>query len=74
MLTTCMAHTVWTLASLASLAFSNALVRLLLGLVTAYATRKALGPSAGSKADDRLRAHRLAVLRALLKRADPPRR
>lgn len=49
MLTTCMAHTVWTLASLASLAslaFSNALVRLLLGLVTAYATRKALGPSA----------------------------
>jgi hypothetical protein len=63
MLTTGMAHTAWALASVA---LGRTLVRLILGILAVHATRKALGPSAPSKAADRLRAHRLAVLRALL--------
>lgn len=64
MLTTQLAaHAAWVLASVA---VSGALVRLILALLAAHAARKALRPSAPSEAADRLRAHRLAVLRALL--------
>ena len=63
MLSTDMDHAAWALASVA---ISGSVVRLILGVLTAHAARKALGPSDGSKATDRLRAHRLAVLRALL--------
>ncbi|MDJ0460205.1 hypothetical protein [Streptomyces sp. H27-C3] len=63
MLTLTMGAAAWLLASVA---VSRALVRLILGVLTAHAARKALGPSAGSQSADRLRAHRLAVLRALL--------
>ncbi|MFC8127489.1 hypothetical protein [Streptomyces sp. NPDC057302] len=55
---------------LACAAASHALLRLLLGLLAAHATRKALSqsdvPQDGSEAAERLRAHRLAVLLTLL--------
>jgi hypothetical protein len=57
------AYASWVLASVA---VSGALVRLILAVLAADAARKALRASAESKAGDRLRAHRLAVLRALL--------
>lgn len=57
---------VWLLVSAASALVSGALVRLVLAALAVHATRKALSASAGSKSADRLRAHRLAVLRALL--------
>jgi hypothetical protein len=59
---------------LASVAVSGALVRLILAVLAAHAARKALRPSAESKAADRLRAHRLAVLHALLNGLRWPRR
>lgn len=62
------------MAAVASVVVSGALVRLILAVLAAHAARKALGPSAGSKAADRLRAHRLAVLRALLNGLRAPRR
>ncbi|SCK17984.1 hypothetical protein [Streptomyces sp. WMMB 322] len=58
----------------ASVVVSGALVRLILALVAAHAARKALGPVGGSGAADRLRAHRLAVLRAILNGLRKPRR
>ncbi|MEU6218543.1 hypothetical protein ABZ845_13640 [Streptomyces sp. NPDC047022] len=55
---------------LASAAASGAAVRLLLGILTVYAARKALGhadtPRDDPEAAERLRAHRRSVLRALL--------
>ncbi|MFE6163964.1 hypothetical protein ACFQ7F_34190 [Streptomyces sp. NPDC056486] len=58
------------LCLLACAAVSRALVRLLLGLLAAHATRKALSqsdmPQDESEAAERLRAHRLAVLLTLL--------
>jgi hypothetical protein len=63
MLSTDMDHAAWALASVA---ISSALVRLILGVLTVLATRKALSASDGSRTTDRLRAHRLAVLHALL--------
>lgn len=57
----------------AAVLISGALVRLILGVLAIHATRRALRPSGGSKAADRLRAHRLAVLRALLDSLKPPR-
>ncbi|MBT2511302.1 hypothetical protein J7I98_36895 [Streptomyces sp. ISL-98] len=63
MLTITMGAAAWLLASVA---VSGAVVRLILGVLAAYAARKALGPSTGSESADSLRAHRLAVLRALL--------
>ena len=59
---------------LASVVVSGALVGLILAVVAAHAARKALGPSADSTAADRLRAHRLAVLRAVLNGLRSPRR
>lgn len=59
---------------LASVLVSGALVRLILAVVAAHAARKALRPSGGSRAADRLRAHRLAVLRAVLNGLRAPRR
>lgn len=56
----------WLLVSVGSALVSGALVRLVLAALTVHAARKALSASAGSKSADRLRAHRLAVLRALL--------
>jgi hypothetical protein len=53
----------WVMLSIAA---SSAAVRLILAVLAAHAARKALGTSAESKAAERLRAHRLAVLRALL--------
>jgi hypothetical protein len=53
---------------LASIAVSSALVRLILGVLAAHATRKALSPSDPSES-----AHRLAVLRAILNQLRPPR-
>ncbi|MET9514522.1 hypothetical protein [Streptomyces sp. NPDC002994] len=70
MLTITMGAAAWLLASVA---VSSAVVRLMLALLAAYAARKALGPSTGSRSADRLRAHRLAVLRALLNGLRPPR-
>lgn len=67
------AHEVWFLLSAASVVVSGALVRLVLAVLAAHAARKALSPSAGSKAAERLRAHRLAVLRALLSGLRNPR-
>lgn len=57
---------VWLLLSAASVAVSGALVRLVLAALAVHAARKALSPSTGSKSAERLRAHRLAVLRTLL--------
>jgi len=51
---------------LACVAAGDALVRLILCALAAQATRRALGPSDATTEGDRLRAHRLAVLRALL--------
>ena len=65
MLTIDLGSAAWALAALAGL---NGLVRLLFGLLAAHAARKALDsptPSGGGAAE-RLGAHRLAVLRALL--------
>ncbi|MEV8314984.1 hypothetical protein AB0Q95_12480 [Streptomyces sp. NPDC059900] len=60
----------WALWLLACAAVSRALTRLLLGLLAAHATRKALSqsgvPQGEPKAAERLRAHRLAVLLTLL--------
>lgn len=57
----------WLLSCAAA---SRALVRLLLGLLAAHATRKALSqsdvPPDEPEAAERLRAHRLAVLLTLL--------
>lgn len=50
---------------LAAVAVSSAVVRLMLGVLAVHAVRKALRPSDASEPADR--AHRLAVLRALLK-------
>lgn len=62
---TCLAF--WLLACTAA---SRALLRLLLGLLAAHATRKALSqsdtPRDEPEAAERLRAHRLAVLLTLL--------
>ncbi|WP_314175175.1 hypothetical protein [Streptomyces winkii] len=74
MLTTQMAGDAVAAWVLASVVVSGALVRLILALVAAHAARKALGPSDESKAADRLRAHRLAVLRALINGLRAPRR
>ncbi|MEU6676355.1 hypothetical protein [Streptomyces sp. NPDC046853] len=67
MLTTCTGWALWLLACAAA---SRALTRLLLGLLAAHATRKALSqsdvPRGEPKAAERLRAHRLAVLLTLL--------
>ncbi|QPP08883.1 hypothetical protein G4Z16_23505 [Streptomyces bathyalis] len=73
MLTTQMtaADAVWVLAVVV---VSGALVRLILAVVAAHAAGKALEPSADSRAADRLRAHRLAVLRAVLNGLRTPRR
>ena len=54
---------------LASVAVSSALVRLILGVLTAHAARTALRSSNPSES-----AHRLAVLRALLNELKLPRR
>lgn len=62
MLPTDIDHAAWALASVA---ISNAAVRLILGVLTARATHMALRPD-DSSGHQRLRAHRLAVLRALL--------
>lgn len=75
-----MGHAAWALVSAASVAsaayvaFSGALARLILTVLAAHAARKALRPSGDSKAAERLRAHRLAVLRALLNVLAAPRR
>jgi hypothetical protein len=53
---------------------SKALVRLVLALLAAHAARKALRSSPASMAADRLRAHRLAVLRVLVNGLKFPRR
>lgn len=66
MLTHTMGAAAWVMASVA---VSSALVRLILGLLTAHATRTALRPS-----DPAESAHRLAVLRALLHGLKPRRR
>ncbi|MEW2396714.1 hypothetical protein [Streptomyces sp. NPDC046862] len=58
----------------AAVALTSGLVRLILGVLAAHAARKALSPSDTSEAADRLRAHRLAVLRALLNGLKRPRR
>lgn len=50
----------------AFVAVGGVLVQVILAVLTVHAARKALRPSAGSKAADRLRAHHLAVLRELL--------
>lgn len=60
--------------ALACVAVCNTVVRLVLGVLAARLARRALGPSADSPAADRLRAHRLAVLRALLAGWRDPRR
>lgn len=79
-------HAAWALAAAVSVApavyvarrayaaASGSLVRLVLTALAAHAARKALRPSRTSKAADRLRAHRLAVLRALLNALAAPRR
>ncbi|MFI1394666.1 hypothetical protein [Streptomyces sp. NPDC020681] len=64
MLTITMGMAAWVLAAVAA---SGALVRLLLGVLTAHAARKALRPSPAREA-----AQRLAVLRALLNGLKPP--
>ncbi|MGY3684609.1 hypothetical protein [Streptomyces sp. TE33382] len=69
MLSTGMSGAAWLLVAAA---VSGPAVRLILGVLTIHATHKALRPTAGSKAADRLRAHRLAVLRALLHSLKPP--
>ncbi|SHL08524.1 hypothetical protein [Actinacidiphila paucisporea] len=56
----------WVLASAAA---SGALVRLIIGVLAAHATRAALRPSTTEES-----AHRLAVLRALLAELRRPRR
>lgn len=83
MLTVSMGVAVWVLAAVA---VSSALVRLILGVLAAHATRKALsardhsgssgscGACGSAHAHERLHAHRLAVLRALLNGLKPPRR
>lgn len=67
MLTSSTGLALWLLACTAA---SRALLRLLLGLLAAHATRKALGqsdtPGDEPEAAERLRAHRLAVLLTLL--------
>lgn len=76
-------HAAWALAATVPAAYvarrvyaaaSGTLVRLVLTALAAHATRKALRLSRTSKAADRLRAHRLAVLRALLNALATPRR
>ena len=71
MLTVNLGTAAWALASVA---VSSALVRLVLGALAAHAVRKALGSADSSESADRLRAHRLAVLRAVLNGLKPPRR
>lgn len=63
MLPTGIDHAAWAFASVA---ISNAAVRLILGVLTARATHIALRPTDDSRSHKRLLAHRLAVLRALL--------
>jgi hypothetical protein len=76
-------HAAWALVATVPAAYvarraytaaSGTLVRLALTVLAAHAARKALRPSRTSKAADRLRAHRLAVLRALLNALATPRR
>jgi ABC-type arginine transport system permease subunit len=66
MLTNTAGAAAWVLASVA---VSSALVRLILGVLAAHAARTALRPS-----DPAESAHRLAVLRALLKEVKASRR
>ena len=71
MVTTDTVGALWVLAFVAS---GGVLIQMVLAVLAVYAARKALRPSDGSKAGDRLRAHRLAVLRALLNCLRTPRR
>ncbi|WP_327351296.1 hypothetical protein [Streptomyces sp. NBC_01304] len=63
MLTVNMGAAAWAVAGVA---VSSALVRLILAVLAAHAARRALRSGDGTRAGDRLRAHRLAVLRALV--------
>ncbi|MFJ6569054.1 hypothetical protein ACIQNU_16665 [Streptomyces sp. NPDC091292] len=69
MLSTHIGGAAWALASVA---VSSALIRLALCALAVHAARKALDPTTDAKTADRVRAHRLAVLRALLNVLKPP--
>ncbi|MFF2846483.1 hypothetical protein ACFVT5_09130 [Streptomyces sp. NPDC058001] len=60
--------------ALASVAVSRTLIRLTLCALAVHAARKALDPTPNTKTAARVRAHRLAILRALLNTLKPPRR